>query len=134
EFFLQEIWPRLEDLQPVLHVIAGARHEYYLNFYRKRIEAPRLELEGFVGDVRPAYARASVVIAPLTASAGTNIKILEAMAMGKAIVSTPAGVNGLDLIPREHYLLTQTAAERAAAIEQLFANPGARTSLEANAR
>jgi len=45
-------------------------------------------VEGFVADVRPAYERASVVIAPLVASAGTNIKILEAMAMGKAIVST----------------------------------------------
>jgi glycosyltransferase involved in cell wall biosynthesis len=97
EFFLQSVWPQLDDLQPVLHVIAGARHEYYVDFYRKRIEAPRLELEGFVSDVRKAYERASVVIAPLTASAGTNIKILEAMAMGKAIVSTPAGINGLDV-------------------------------------
>ena len=41
----------------------------------------------------------AIVIAPLLASAGTNIKIMEAMAMGKAIVSTPSGVNGLDLEP-----------------------------------
>ena len=49
---------------------------------------PGIELEGFVADVRPAYARAAIVIAPLLASAGTNIKILEAMAMGKPIVAT----------------------------------------------
>ena len=50
-----------------------------------------------MSDVRPAYRRAEIVLAPLTASAGTNIKILEAMAMGKAVVSTKAGINGLDL-------------------------------------
>ena len=53
----------------------------------------------------PAYERAALVVAPLVASAGTNIKILEAMAMGKAIVSTPAGVNGLDLVPGGDFLL-----------------------------
>ena len=57
-----------------------------------------VEVEGFVADVRPAYGRAGMVIAPLLASAGTNVKILEAMAMGKAVVSTPGGVNGLDLV------------------------------------
>ena len=97
EFFLERVWPLLDDLGPVLHVIAGARHKYYLDFYRKKIAAPRVEVEGFVSDVRKAYQRATVVIAPLTASAGTNIKILEAMAMGKAIVSTPAGINGLEV-------------------------------------
>ncbi len=44
----------------------------------------------------PPMNRATLVIAPLVASAGTNIKILEAMAMGKAIVSTEAGINGLE--------------------------------------
>ena len=75
-----------------LHVIAGARHEYYLEYFRGRVSLnlpqPGIELEGFVSDVRSAYARATIVLAPLTASAGTNIKVLEAMAMGKAIVST----------------------------------------------
>ena len=64
------------------------------------LDRPGIVVEGFVADVRPAYQRAAVVVAPLVASAGTNIKILEAMAMGKAMVSTPAGVNGLDLYAR----------------------------------
>ena len=88
-----------------LHIIAGARHEYYLDRYHDRvrpdIEQSGIEIEDFVADVRPAYQRATVVVAPLVASAGTNIKIMEAMAMGKAIVSTPAGINGLDLSPSE---------------------------------
>ena len=136
EFFLKEVWPALREVR--LHIIAGSRHEYFLNRYRDRVTVdpgqPGIELEGFVADVRPAYERAAVVIAPLVASAGTNIKILEAMAMGRAIVSTPAGVNGLDLKPGADFLLTPTAAEMSAAIEGLLADPAARRRLESNAR
>jgi glycosyltransferase involved in cell wall biosynthesis len=132
EFFLNEVWPKLEDLKPTLHVIAGARHEYYLDFYRKRIDAPRMELEGFVSDVRKAYARASVVIAPLTASAGTNIKILEAMAMGKAVVSTPAGINGLDV--SEGVLVEPDAAGFARALRTCLTDAAERERLAKLAR
>ncbi|MDQ6663092.1 MAG: glycosyltransferase, partial [Acidobacteriota bacterium] len=98
DFFLHEVWPLLGDLDLKLHVIAGARHDSFLQHYNhprlsRNIRQPGIEVEGFVSDVRPAYERASLVIAPLIASAGTNIKILEAMAMGKAIVSTRAGIN-----------------------------------------
>ena len=121
----------------MLHVIAGMRHEYFLDFYKDRttldLRHPRIEVDGFVADVRPAYERAAIVIAPLIASAGTNIKILEAMAMGKAIVSTPAGVNGLDLDPGDA-IVTATAEEMAAAIRDLIGNPSRRRALESHAR
>jgi glycosyltransferase involved in cell wall biosynthesis/GT2 family glycosyltransferase len=144
EFFLERVWPLLGGVN--LHLIAGARHEYYLNHYRDRVSPnlvrhlerpvgqPGVELEGFVADVRGAYERAAVVIAPLVASAGTNIKILEAMAMGRAIVSTPAGVNGLDLQPGRDFVLAQTAAEMAAAIANLLDHPDQRRVIEAAAR
>ena len=74
------------------------------------------------------------MVAPLVASAGTNIKVLEAMAMGKAVVSTPAGVNGLDLTPGEDFLLVHTAKEMAAAIENLLAAPADRARIETAAR
>src|SRR5262249_17478698 len=64
-------------------------------------------------------------------ASGTNIKVLEAMAMGKAVVSTPPGVNGLDLTPGEDFVLVHTAAEMAAAIERLFQD---RAGLEGRAR
>ena len=136
EFFLDRVWPRLHEVN--LHIIAGTRHDYYLNHYRGRIrvnlERPGVEVEGFVADVRGAYERAAVVIAPLVASAGTNIKILEAMAMGRAIVSTPAGVNGLDLKPGSDFLLAETPEEMAGAIEKLLHDPDQRRRIEASAR
>jgi GT2 family glycosyltransferase/glycosyltransferase involved in cell wall biosynthesis len=130
EFFLNQVWPRLHDV--TLHIIAGA------NLERWRLDADLcqtgVELEAFVADVRPAYERAALVVAPLTASAGTNIKILEAMAMAKAIVSTPAGVNGLDLAPGEDFVLVRTATEMANAIESLLDDAGSRAVIERAAR
>jgi glycosyltransferase involved in cell wall biosynthesis len=93
-----------------------------------------VEVEGFISDVRPAYERATVVIAPLVASAGTNIKIMEAMAMGKAIVSTEAGIHGLDLARGEDVVVADDAGEMAAAINRLLDFPQERRALERHAR
>jgi len=98
-----EIMPRVwrEFPNAVARVVAGPDHEW---FWRKLAPKgtplysdPRIEVHGFVEDLRPLYARAAAVVAPLDVSAGTNIKVLEAMACGKAIVTTPAGCGGLGL-------------------------------------
>ena len=135
EFFLGKVWPLL-DSAFTLHIIAGTRHDYYLDYYRVGIDLsqPGIEVEGFVSDVRDAYRRAEIVLAPLTASAGTNIKVLEAMAVGRAVVSTPAGVNGLDVSPGQDVVVTASAAEMAEKIRWLSANPEARKSIEVCAR
>jgi GT2 family glycosyltransferase/glycosyltransferase involved in cell wall biosynthesis len=130
EFFLAKVWPLLRDT--TLHIIAGARHDQWK--LAADLSQPGIELEGFVSDVRPAYERASVVVAPLVASAGTNIKILEAMAMGKAVVSTTAGVNGLDLDPGHDFVLVRTPDEMAAAIDDLLSDPHRRLEIERAAR
>ncbi|MEO5926011.1 MAG: glycosyltransferase [Bryobacteraceae bacterium] len=124
EFFLREVFPMLKDV--TLHVIAGQNHERFWD-----LREDGVELEGFVTDVRPAYRRAAVVIAPLVASAGTNIKIVEAMAMGKAIVSTDAGVHGLELAD---VVIANAAEDFAAAITLLLDSPERRVALEQHAR
>jgi GT2 family glycosyltransferase/glycosyltransferase involved in cell wall biosynthesis len=127
EFFLRDVWPLLNDV--TLHVIAGMRHERFWDLHH-----PGVEVEGFVSDVRPAYQRAAVVIAPLVASAGTNIKILEAMAMGKAIVSTEAGIHGLDLARGKDVIVAESADDFAQAITELLEHPLERRAIEQHAR
>jgi glycosyltransferase involved in cell wall biosynthesis len=137
EFFVREVWPLLGP-GFTLHVIAGARHEYFLDFHKARVAVdfsmPGIEIEGFVADVRDAYRRAELVLAPLTASAGTNIKVLEAMAMGRVVVSTTPGVNGLDVSPGNDVIVTESGADMAAKIVGLSGDTGARKSIEFCAR
>jgi GT2 family glycosyltransferase len=137
DFFLREVWPLLGPGFR-LHVIAGAAHEYFLDFHRTRVSPDLarhgIELEGFVSDVRAAYNRAELVLAPLTASAGTNIKVLEALAMGRVVVSTAAGINGLDLAVDREVVVTSSASEMASKILALSSDPLARKVIEAHAR
>lgn len=137
EFFLKQVWPRLGP-GFTLHIIAGSRPDYFLEFYRGRVQldlsAPGIEMEGFVADVRVAYRRAELVLAPLTASAGTNIKVLEAMAMGRVVVATRAGVNGIDVSPGTDVIVTDDPAEMADRITDLSSDSAGRRSIESHAR
>jgi glycosyltransferase involved in cell wall biosynthesis len=127
EFFLRDVFPRLDNV--TLHVIAGQRHQRFWD-----LQHVGVQVEGFVSDVRPAYQRATLVIAPLVASAGTNVKILEAMAMGKAIVSTEAGIHGLELGRGTDVVVADSAEAMAAEIIHLLNAPKERTEIEAHAR
>lgn len=138
EWFLREVWGLLAGRGYTLHVIAGQWHDYFLAHYADRVqvnlEREGVEVEGFVSDVRGAYGRAGIVIAPLVASAGTNIKIMEAMAMERAIVTTPAGINGLELFDGLEVAVAATGEEMAAAIERLAGDESARRAMAARAR
>jgi glycosyltransferase involved in cell wall biosynthesis len=92
------VWRELPDC--CLDVIAGPDHERAARLARKLpllAGDPRISLQGFVEDVRPSYRECDVVAIPLPVSAGTNIKLMEAMACGRAVVSTPVGCVGLEL-------------------------------------
>jgi polysaccharide biosynthesis protein PslH len=62
---------------------------------------------GFVDDVRPFLHRACVVVVPLRSGGGMRLKILEAMAAGKVIVSTPVGAEGISAAPGEEIVIAK---------------------------
>jgi glycosyltransferase involved in cell wall biosynthesis len=130
------VWVRFP--QAVLHVVAGPRHEWFWIRNRRRNPPgrldPRIQMHGFVEDLRPLYAEATVVVAPLVVSAGTNIKILEAMACGKPIVSTQPGCSGLGLADNADLLIRDGAEPFAAAVCDLFAQPELRRQIGSRAR
>jgi len=75
-----------------------------------------VRVTGRVNDVRPYLAESSVVVIPLRSGGGTRLKILEAMAMGRPVVSTPQGAEGLDVVDGENILIAETPEEFAARV------------------
>jgi len=135
-----EVMPRVWSVRPdaVARVVAGPDYEW---FWRKlaakgaRLDGdPRIVVEGFVEDLRPLYAQAAVVVAPLEVSAGTNIKVLEAMACAKAIVSTPVGCGGLRLRDGREALIRPDWASFAAALCDALEDASLRARLGREAR
>jgi glycosyltransferase involved in cell wall biosynthesis len=91
--------------------------------------AAGVQVTGTVADVRPHMADASVYIVPLRIGGGTRLKIFEALAMGKAVVSTTVGAEGLPIVPGEHYLRADTPADFARSVVALLGDADRRRAL-----
>jgi glycosyltransferase involved in cell wall biosynthesis len=101
-FFLRQVLPKLKLARPgVRFRIVGQRPPQEITTFCD----PAVEIVGYVDDIRKEIARAAAVVVPLRIGGGTRLKILEAMAMGKAIVSTPIGAEGIDLVDGRDVLL-----------------------------
>jgi glycosyltransferase involved in cell wall biosynthesis len=93
-----------------------------------------VETTGFVDDVRPFFAGASVFAVPLRVGGGTRLKILDAMASGKAIVSTSIGCEGLGLIPEKEILIGDSPEEFARQVVRVCQDAALRLALGAAGR
>jgi glycosyltransferase involved in cell wall biosynthesis len=133
---MPRVWQKVPNAR--LRVVAGPRHEYFWAALAKKGERidsdPRIEIEGFVEDLRPLYARANVVVVPLEVSAGTNIKVLEAMACGKSVVTTPVGCAGLGLEDGASIFIREDWEQFAGAVCETLLNAPLRSRMGASAR
>jgi sugar transferase (PEP-CTERM/EpsH1 system associated) len=93
-----------------------------------------VELLADVADIVPCYQRARLAVAPLRAGGGTRLKILEAMALGRVVVSTTIGCEGIDVSHGRDILVADQAEAFAACVVSLLRDPAARAALAARAR
>lgn len=132
-YFLAEIWPLVRD-----------RHEQ-VTFYAVGQDPPpelravaerdrRVVVTGFVDDIRPYVSKAAVYVVPLRVGGGTRLKVLDAMSMGKAMVSTSIGCEGIDVEPGKHLLVADQPRAFADAVLTLLGDAGRRAELSAAAR
>jgi polysaccharide biosynthesis protein PslH len=114
-YFVQEILPLVRAVKPDVRLTIVGRNP----FPRLRELAendPGIEVTGRVDDVRPYIDRAAAYVIPLRIGGGTRLKVFEAMAMEKAIVSTSIGVEGLRVTDGEDVLIADSPRAFAQAV------------------
>jgi polysaccharide biosynthesis protein PslH len=104
QFFVRDVWPVVKRQRPGARLyVVGMKPAAWLAAWLR--QDPQITLVDSPPDIRPWIARAAVVICPMRDGGGTKVKILDAMAMGKAVVSTSLGSEGLEARHREHLLI-----------------------------
>ena len=126
-----EVWPLVRRLRPSARLtLAGRAPPAAI----QALAAPDIRIPGTVDDLRPLYARASLVTAPIFWGSGVRIKILEALACGLPLVTTALAAEGIDLRQDQRALFAERPAEFAAAIVRLLDDAALRARLGAAGR
>jgi polysaccharide biosynthesis protein PslH len=127
DYFCAQIWPRIrKEFPDAIFQIVGR------NPFAKvrRLASDSVQVTGTVPSVEDYLEKASVVVVPLRIGGGTRLKIFEAMAMGKALVSTSIGAEGLDIQSGRDLLLADDAGSLADAVLLLLRDAGIRRKIE----
>lgn len=127
KWFVREVWPAIRAAHPgaSFHVV-GRNPPGEI---RSLAAEPGVTVVGGVPDVRPHLAEAAAVVVPLLVGGGTRLKIYEAMAMARAVVSTTIGAEGLPITPGMHYLNADDPATFASAVTRLLDDPAHRIAI-----
>jgi polysaccharide biosynthesis protein PslH len=132
-YFVDAILPLIKQRRPGVSLeVVGRSPSRKLQALAEREKSVRLT--GRVEDIRPFVARGSICIVPLRIGGGTRLKIFEAMAMGKAVISTSVGAEGLPVRAGENILLADTPSDFANSVISLLSDPSHRRRLSISAR
>ncbi len=131
-YFLDEVFPLVRASIPEVTFTVVGRNP--TDRVRGAAAASGATVTGTLDDIRPSIAEAAVCVVPLRAGSGTRLKIFEALAMGKAVVSTTVGAEGLSLIPGTHFVAADGARPFADAVVALLQDRERRRQIGAAGR
>jgi len=126
-WFGQHVFPLIQARRPwTTFAIVGQRPHPRLDILR---DMPGVTITGYVDDVRPYIAGTTVYVAPLRVGGGTRLKLLEAMALAKPIVSTTVGAEGFPVVNGQEVILADEPEAFANQVLNLLDNPARRREL-----
>jgi len=126
-YFADTVLPRIRaEIPHVSFTVVGRNPSPHLRDVAARAG---ISVTGTVDDIRPSMAEAAVYVVPLRAGGGTRLKIFEALAMARAVVSTTVGAEGLPLEPGRHFVAADGARDFADAVVGLLRDPQQRHAL-----
>ena len=132
-FFQNEVYPLVKKEVPgvSMDIVGGGITNEIRRF--AQIDSS-INLTGYVDDPLPYLNRATVFVAPVFTGGGTKLKVIEAMAAGKAVVTTTVGCEGIDGIPGQHYFVADDSHGFAMHVVRLLNDESLRAFLQINAR
>jgi glycosyltransferase involved in cell wall biosynthesis len=133
-FLLDEVWPSLVAARPRINAVIIGRDPPASLSDKIRQRGLNVTLTGFVDDIRPYVAQSHVYVIPLWVGSGTRIKAFESMAMGRPVISTSLGVEGLEVSDGEHCLLADSAEAFSRGILSLLDDSSLRARVAGAAR
>lgn len=120
KWFCEEVWNDLKRSIPdVEFKIAGRKMPR--RFYK--YEASGIRVEEYVEDSKAYMNSGSIMIVPLFSGSGMRVKIIEGMALGRAVISTPVGVEGIPVTDKKNVLLASDKEQFIQAVKHLYENP-----------
>lgn len=130
EYFVANCWAGLRALVPGVRLLVAGKDPQSVSFHANPPSG--VEFLGFVPDIAGAYAMSRVVICPIRSGGGTRVKLVEAAAFGKPIVSTSLGAEGLGFTHGAEALIADDAAGFVAGCARVLADDALAESLAAN--
>lgn len=119
-WFLKNCWPLLHKKYPdLMFYVAGRNAPHWL---QNKLKVPNVVFEGEVANAYQFMNSKSIMVVPIFSGSGMRIKIIEGMALGKSIVSTPIGAEGIDIRPNENIVIASEVNEFVDAITNLIEN------------
>lgn len=131
--FLRHVFPRVRERLPEARLVVAGRGAPS-DLARLARYSPGVELVGAFEDPEPLYRRARAFIEVSRGGSGTRVKVLNALARGLPVVTTPDGAEGLGIRPGEHALVAFTPSDVSDALVQVMTDDAAWTRLSANGR
>jgi len=132
-YFIENVLPLIREEFPNTKLsVVGRRPSARMKEIGKREK--NIEVTGTVDDIRPYMAKGAVYVVPLLVGGGTRIKIFEAMAAGKAVVSTTIGAEGLPVTHGRDIMLADDPASLARSVVEVLRDAGRRRSIGSAAR
>ena len=120
KWFLNGVWPRLHEENPGLEVFLAGRE---MPDWLKNINEEGVHVAGEVPDAYEFMGKYTISLAPLLSGSGIRIKIIESMALGKAVVATTVGAEGIACGHGKEIMLADTPQAFAGAVEKLWKDP-----------
>jgi glycosyltransferase involved in cell wall biosynthesis len=132
-YFMNNIWPSVKKRNPSVHLKIVGRDPDDSVFAYQRADN-NVEVIGFVSDERPLIGKSLALIVPLRVGGGSRLKILTAMAMGKTIVSTSIGAEGIACVDGENIVIADDAESFSDKLTNVLEDADLRERLGASAR